>query len=171
LIKVALLLLAMAIPAATQDVAAPHVFVSQACGFRVELPADWKIRSSRSKKCGFTVILGNKAADEGLDLVVRDGNLDPGANNIGFAKDTGKWMLTGEETVEAVGIESKSWVGLQGTVGSRIYEHGHYSGFGDQTRALLFDRGHRIAEVMCFSGEEAVPRLVKGFEFLTASKH
>lgn len=169
MIKV-VLLLAMAIPAAAQDVAAPHVFVSKACGFQVDVPADWKIRPSRSKKCVFTVILGNKPADEGLDLVVRDGSLEPDANDVGFAQDNGKWMLTGEETVEAVEIKSKSWVGLQGRVASRIYENGHYVGLGDQTRALLFDRGHRIAEVTCFSGEEEVPRLVKGFEFLSASK-
>lgn len=169
MIKVAFLLLAIAMPALAQDAAAPHMFVSKVCGFQVKLPLGWKIRPSRSKKCAFTVIDPGRAADDGLDVIVRDGTLDDGANDLGFTKNEGKWILQGEETVEAVEIKAGSWMGLQGTVGSRIYENGHYSGFGDQTRVLLFNRGQRIAEVTCFSGEKRVADFVKGFEFLGKS--
>jgi hypothetical protein len=74
--------------------------------------------------------------------------------------------LQGEGSVEAVHIESLTWTGLQGSVATRIYQKGFYSGLGDQTRALLFDRKHRIAEVTCYVGEEVVAEFVKGFEFL-----
>ncbi len=79
------------------------------------------------------------------------------------------WILQGEDSVTAQRIEAVSWVGLQGSVGSRIYEKGFYRGLGDQTRALLFDRKDRIAEVTSFSGDEVVPEFVKRFEFLGAS--
>jgi hypothetical protein len=164
------LLLLLPVSGSAQQVAAEHgTFLSKACGFQVKLPVDWKIRPSRSKKCAFTVIAPNRA-DGDIEVIVRQGTLDD--NELGFTKkEDGKWILEGEGSAEAVQIESASWVGLQGTVGSRIYEKGFYRGFGDQTRALLFDRKHRIAEVSCFSGEKVVPEVVKGFEFLTEAPH
>ncbi len=170
LLRIAFLSLAFLTPAAAQVADANGLFTSQICGFQTKLPAGWKIRPSRSKKCVFAVLDPGRADDEGLDLIVRRGNLDDGANDLGFTKNNGKWMLQGEDTVEAVQIESAIWSGIQGTVGSRIYEKGHYSGFGDQTRALLFDRRDRIAEITCFSGEKRVPEFVKGFEFLGKSQ-
>jgi hypothetical protein len=170
LLRMAFLSLAFLTPAAAQVADANGLFTSHICGFQTKLPAGWKIRPSRSKKCFFTVLDPGRADDEGLDLIVRRGTLDQGANDLGFTKDSGKWMLQGEETVEAAQIESASWIGMQGTVGSRIYEKGHYSGFGDQTRALLFDRRQRIAEITCYSGEKRVAAFVKGFEFLSKSQ-
>jgi hypothetical protein len=146
----------------------PNPFISKACGFQAKLPADWKIRPSRSKKCGFTVIAPNRA-DGDIEVIVRQGTVDD--NELGFTKENGKWILQGEGSAEAVQIESASWVGLQGSVASRIYEKGFYRGLGDQTRALLFDRKHRIAEVSCFSGDKEVREFVKGFEFLSEAPH
>jgi len=80
-------------------------------------------------------------------------------------------MLQGEESVAAESIESASWVGLQGLVATRVYENGHYAGLGDQARAVLFDRKHRIAKITCFSGHGVVPEFVKGFEFLSEAPH
>jgi len=165
---VALLLLLPVSGSAAQAEANRGRFLSKACGFQAKLPADWKIRPSRSKKCGFTVIAPNRA-DGDIEVILRPGTLDD--NELGFTKEDGKWILEGEGSAEAVQIESASWVGLQGSVASRIYEKGFYRGLGDQTRALLFDRKHRIAEVSCFSGEQVVPEFVKGFEFLTEAPH
>jgi hypothetical protein len=92
--------------------------------------------------------------------------LDDRANDLGFTKEQGKWMLQGENAVEAVQIESANWLGLQGVVATRVYENGHYAGIGDQARAVLFDRKHKIAEVTCFSGDHVVSEFVRGFEFL-----
>jgi len=166
LLNVASLLLAILLPVQAQVSGATRQFVSKACGFQVEFPADWKLRSSRSKRCAFTVMVPNRA-DLDIELIVRHGTLDD--NQLGFTKENGNWILQGEDSVTAQRIEAVSWVGWQGSVGSRIYEKGFYRGFGDQTRALLFDRKDRIAEVTSFSGDEVVPAFVKRFEFLGVS--
>jgi hypothetical protein len=166
LLSVASLLLAILLPVRAQISGAARQFVSKACGFQVEFSADWKLRSSRSKRCAFTVTVPNRA-DLDIELIVRHGTLDD--NQLGFTKENGNWILQGEDSVTAQQIEAVSWVGLQGSVGSRIYEKGFYRGLGDQTRALLFDRKDRIAEVTSFSGDEVVPAFVKRFEFLGAS--
>ena len=158
------LLLAILMNAEAQVASKPQLFVSRVCGFQVELPADWRIRASRSKKCAFIAVAVPYRPDGDIEFTIRDGTLDD--NELGFAKEDDKWIVQGEGSAAAVQIESASWVGLQGTVGSRIYEKGFYRGFGDQTRALLFDRKHRIVEVTCFSGDKVVPQFVKGFEFL-----
>jgi hypothetical protein len=157
-----LLPVAIAVPGAAQST--PPQFVSKACGFRARIPAGWKIKPSL-KKCRFAVIPPNRA-DGNIELVVRDGDMEQGSNDLGFANDGGKWTLQGEDSVEAVHIESLTWTGLQGSVATRIYQKGFYSGLGDQTRALLFDRKNRIAEVTCYVGEGPVAEFVKGFEFL-----
>jgi hypothetical protein len=166
LLSVPSLLLAILLPVQAQVSGANRQFVSRACGFQVEFPADWKLRPSRSKRCAFTVMVPTRA-DLDIELIVRHGTLDD--NQLGFTKEDGKWILQGEGSAAAAQIESANWVGLQGSVGSRIYEKGFYRGFGDQTRALLFDRKDRIAEVTSFSGAEVVPAFVKRFEFLGAS--
>jgi len=167
LLSVASLLLAILIPSEAQVTSATRQFISKVCGFQVEFPADWKLRSSRSKRCAFTVMVPNRA-DLDIELIVRRGTLDD--NQLGFTKENGKWILQGEGSANAVPIDSVTWVGLEGSVGSRIYEKGFYRGLGDQTRALLFDRKSRIAEVTSFSGDEVVPAFVKRFEFLGASR-
>lgn len=146
------------------------MFLSQACGFQVKIPANWKIKPSRSKKCVFS-ISAPSWADGDLELVVRHGTLGDGAHDLGFTEDNGKWTLEGEGSVAAEQIESANWVGLQGLVATRVYENGHYAGLGDQARAVLFDRKHWIAKVTCFSGHEVVPEFVKGFEFLSEAPH
>jgi hypothetical protein len=166
LLSVPSLLLAILMPVQAQVSGATRQFVSKACGFQVEFPADWKLRPSRSKRCAFTVMVPERA-DLDIELTVRHGTLDD--NQLGFTKKDEKWILEGEDSATAEQIESASWVGLQGSVGSRIYEKGFYRGLGDQTRALLFDRKDRIAEVTSFSGDEVVPAFVKRFEFLGAS--
>jgi hypothetical protein len=165
-------LIVVAIPAlsSSQVGTTPGQFVSAACGFRVQLPADWKIRPSRSKKCEFTVIAPHRA-DGDIELTVRNGTLEDGAEKLGFAKDNGKWILQGEGSAGAVQIESATWVGLQGSVATRVYEKGTYSGLGDQTRAVLFDREHRIAEITCYVGDKVIPEFVKSFEFLAETRH
>jgi hypothetical protein len=163
-----LLLIAIAISIEAQVPNQPRPFVSRACGFQVPLPADWIVRPSPSKKCVFTIIAPNRA-DGDIDLSIRNGALSD--NQLGFSRENNAWILRGEGMSKAIHIQAATWIGLQGTVGSRIYEKGFYRGFGDQTRALLFDRKHRIAEVACFSGDKLVPELVKGFEFLDQSQH
>jgi hypothetical protein len=158
------LLLAILMNAEAQIASKPQRFVSRACGFQVDLPTGWKIRASRSQKCAFIAIVVPYHPDGDIEFMVRDRTLDE--NELGFAKEDDRWIVQGEGSAAAVQIESANWVGLQGTVGSRIYEKGFYRGFGDQTRALIFDRKHRIAEVKCFSGDKVVPQFVKGFEFL-----
>jgi hypothetical protein len=158
------LFVAVLMPAEAQVAKSPRLFISRPCGFQVMLPADWKVRLSRSKKCVFIAIIVPYRADGDIEFVIRDGTVDD--NQLGFAKEDGKWMVQGEGSAAAVQIASASWVGLEGSVGSRIYEGGFYRGFGDQTRVLLFDRKHRIAEITCFTGDKVVPQFVKGFEFL-----
>jgi len=104
--------------------------------------------------------------DGDMQLLVRNGNFAQGSDDLGFVKDQGKWMVQGESYMEAGEIDSSTWKGLQGTVDTRIYDKKGYVGLGSQTRALLFDRKDRIAEITCYNGDEAVPELVKGFEFL-----
>jgi hypothetical protein len=169
--RLALVALLFVLPASVRvaaQAASPGTFLSQACGFQVKIPANWRIKPSRSKKCAFSVSSPNWA-DGDLELVVRQGTLE--ANELGFTNEDGKWILQGEESVPAVQIESASWVGLHGLVATRVYEKGHYAGLGDQARAVLFDRKQRIAEVSCFSGNGVVPEFVKGFEFVSESPH
>jgi len=165
IILASLLLVSIPWPAVAQTTATPRQFTSKACGFQIKLPADWRIKPSLSKKCAFTVIAPHRA-DGDLDLLVQNGNLEQGSGDLGFTKEGERWTLQGEDSVEAVQIESPTWTGLQGTVATRIYENGFYRGLGDQTRALLFDRKNRIAEVTCYVGEKVVAEFVKGFEFL-----
>jgi hypothetical protein len=166
-----LLLLPVSGSVAAQATADHGTFLSKACGFQAKLPAGWRIKPSRSKKCVFTVIAPNRAEDEELELIVRDGTLGDGANDLGFTQDHGKWILQGEESVAAVQVESASWVGLQGMVATRVYENGHYSGLGDQARAVLFDRKHRVAELKCYTGDKVISHFVQGFEFLGEAPH
>jgi hypothetical protein len=140
-------------------------FVSRACRFQVKIPAGWSIKPSPSKKCDFLVIVPERP-DGDVQLLVRNGDLAQGSDDLGFTKDQGKWMLQGEGYSEAHEIDSPTWTGLQGSVDTRIYGKKGYLGLGNQTRALLFDRRNRIAEVTCYNGDEAVPEFVKGFEFL-----
>jgi hypothetical protein len=165
---VALLLLLPVSGSVAAQATSPGRFLSQACGFQVKIPANWRIKPSRSKKCAFSVSAPTWA-DGDLELIVRHGTLED--NEVGFTKEDKKWILQGEESVAAVQIESASWVGLQGSVATRVYENGHYAGLGDQARAVLFDRKHRIAKVTCFSGTGVVPEFVKGFEFLSETPH
>jgi hypothetical protein len=160
-----LLVVAISMPVAAQS-APPRQFVSEVCGFRVKLPAGWRIKPSPSKKCTFTVIAPRRQADEGIDLLIRKGNLEQGSEDLGFTNSDGKWTLQGESIVEATSIESPSWVGVCGSdVATRIYKNGFYCCLGDQTRALLFDRKTRIAEITGYKADE-VQEFMKGFEFL-----
>lgn len=153
---------------AAQATAGPRQFVSKVCGFKATVPADWKIKPSASKKCVFTVVAPHRA-DGDLEVVVRKGTLEQGADDLGFSNEGGKWTLQGEDSVAAEQIESPTWTGLQGSVATRIYEKGFYAGLGDQSRALLFNRKNRIAEVTCYVGEKVVSEFVQGFEFLGES--
>jgi hypothetical protein len=163
-------LLPVSVSAAAQATAGHRPFVNKGCGFQARIPAGWRIQPSPSMECVLTVIAQHRS-DGDLELLVRDGTLDAGADDLGFTKDNGKCMLQGEEYGTAVQIESASWIGLQGSVATRVYEKRGYSGLGEQTRAVLFDRKHRVAEVTCYVGEELVPEFVKGFEFLSESPH
>jgi hypothetical protein len=163
-IAVLLLVTSIAVPGAAQS--KPVQFVSEVCGFRVKLPAGWRIKPSPSKKCTFTVIAPRRQTDEGIDLLIRKGNLEQGSEDLGFTNSNGKWTLQGESVVEASSVESSSWVGIWGSdVATRIYKNGFYCCLGDQTRALLFDRKTRIAEITGYSGDE-VHEFMNGFGFL-----
>ena len=118
-----------------------------------------------SKQCTFKMIVPQHP-DGDLQIVVRDGDMAQGSDDLGFSKEDGKWIVQGEGSSEATEIHSSTWTGLQGSVGTRIYGKEGYSGLGSQTRALLFDRKNRIAEITAYDGEETVPQLVKGFQFL-----
>jgi len=160
-----LLLVAISMPVAAQS-APPRQFLSEVCGFRVNLPAGWRIKPSPPKKCVFAVIAPRRQADEGIELLIRKGNLEQGSEDLGFTNSNGKWTLQGESVVEATSIESPNWVGVWGAdVATRIYQNGFYCCLGDQTRALLFDRKTRIAEITGYKGHE-VQEFMKGFEFL-----
>jgi len=141
------LVLIATMPVEAQVERAPGPLISKACGCRVELPLQWKVRSSREAKCQFAVIIPNRA-DGDVERTIREGTLDD--NQLGFIKVNGTWILQGEGSADAAQIESATWIDVQGAVGSRIYERGFYHGFGDQTRAWLFDRKHGIAEIACF---------------------
>ena len=159
-------LLAIALgQSAAQAISPARLYLSKACGFQVTIPAGWRIKPSPSKKCTFTLAVPERP-DGDLQLLARSGNFAQGSDDLGFTKDQGKWMLQGESYQEAAEIGSANWTGLQGSVDTRIYGKKGYVGLGNQTRALLFDRKNRIAEVTCYNGEEAVPEFVKGFEFL-----
>lgn len=160
-----LLPVAAPVPVAAQSAPPPRQFVSKVCGFQAKLPAGWRIKAALSKKCAFTVIAPRRPADEGIELLVRKGNLEQGSADLAFMNDDGKWTLQGEESAQAVQIQSLSWVGLRGSVATRIYQKGFYCCLGDQTRALLFDRKRRIAEITGYSGDE-VQEFINGFEFL-----
>lgn len=160
-----LILAASSGPVAAQTAAVRGSFVSKACGFQVTIPAGWRIKPSPSKKCTFTLVVPERP-DGDMQLVVRSGDFAQGSDDLGFTKDHEKWILQGEGHMEASEIGSAKWTGLEGSVDTRIYGKKGYVGLGNQTRALLFDRKNRIAEVTCYNGEEAVPEFVKGFEFL-----
>jgi hypothetical protein len=159
------LLLLAPVPVAAQATSASGTFLSQACGFQAKIPANWRIKPSPSKKCVFSVTVPQRP-DGDMQLLVRHGDFAQGSDDLGFAKDQGKWTLQGEGYSAADEIDSPTWTGLQGSVATRMYGKKGYVGLGDQTRALLFDRKDRIAEVACYNGEKAVPEFVKGFEFL-----
>jgi hypothetical protein len=153
-------------PSAAQSVPPARQFVSKVCGFEAKLPAGWRIKASLSKKCAFTVIAPGRQADEGIELLIRKGNLKQGSEDLGFTSSNGKWTLQGESIVEATSVESPSWVGVWGSgVATRIYRNGFYCCLGDQTRGLLFDRKSRIAEITGYS-EDEVREFISGFEFL-----
>lgn len=163
---VSFLLVAISMPVAAQSAAPPRQFVSKVCGFQAKLPAGWRVKASLSKKCAFTVIAPRRPADEGIELLLRKGNLEQGSEDLGFTNSNGKWTLEGESIVEATSIESPAWVGVWGSgVATRIYKNGFYCCLGDQTRALLFDCKTRIAEITGYSGDE-VQEFINGFEFL-----
>jgi hypothetical protein len=160
----AFLMIAMPSSVAAQTPPPTRPFVSKACGFRLTLPADWIAKVSRSKKCAFTFGAASRL-DEGVELTVRDGTLEEGAEDLGFKKDNGEWMLQGEDYTEATQIDNANWAGLQGRAASRIYGKKGYEGLGDQARAVLFDRSHRIVEVTCFA-DTVIPGCLQGFEFM-----
>jgi hypothetical protein len=160
------LLVAISLPVAAQSAPPARQFVSKVCGFQAKLLAGWRIKPALSKKCAFTVIAPRRQADEGIELLVRKGNLEQGSEDLGFTNSEGKWTLQGESTVEAASIESSSWVGVWGSdVATRIYKNGFYCCLGDQSRALLFDRKTRIAEITGYSRDE-LQKFINGFEFL-----
>lgn len=162
-----LLLVAAPVPVVAQSAPPPRQFVSKVCGFQAQLPAGWRIKPSVSKKCTFTVIAPLRQADEGIELLIRKGTLEQGSEDLGFTDSNGKWTLQGESIVEATSVESPNWVGVWGSdVATRIYKNGFYCCLGDQTRALLFDRRTRIAEITGYSPDE-VQTFMNGFEFLT----
>jgi len=114
------LLVAIPIPVAAQSPpATSRQFAAKTCRFQAKIPAGWRIKPSPSKKCVFSVVVPNRA-DLEVELIVRDGVLDD--NQLGFTKEDGNWILQREDSAAAVQIESTNWVGLQGPVGSRIYE-------------------------------------------------
>jgi hypothetical protein len=161
-----LLLFAISTPVAAQSAPPPRQFVSKVCGFQAKLPPGWRIKASLSKKCAFTVLAPRRPADEGIELLIRKGNLEQGSEDLGFTNSNGKWTLQGESIVEATSVESPSWLGVWGSgVATRIYRNGFYCCLGDQTRALLFDRKSRIAEITGYS-EDEVQEFISGFEFL-----
>lgn len=149
-----------------QTAAAREPFVSKACGFQVKIPAGWRIKASPSKKCAFALIVPQRP-DGDMQLLERSGDFAQGSDDLGFTKDQGKWMLQGESYMESGETGSANWTGLEGSVDTTIYGKRGYVGLGSQTRALLFNRKNRIAEVTCYNGDEAVPEFVRDFEFLT----
>jgi len=161
-----LLLVAISMPVDAQSEPPPRRFVGQVCGFQAKLPAGWRIKASPSKKCAFTVLAPLRPADEGIELLIQKGDLEQGSEDLGFTHSNGKWTLQGESIVEATSVESPTWVGVWGSgVATRIYRNGFYCCLGDQTRALLFDRKRRIAEITGYS-EDEVQEFISGFAFL-----
>lgn len=166
IILMPLLPIAIQLPVTAQSALPPRQFLSKVCGVKLKLPSNWRVKLSSSKKCAVTVIAPGRQADEGIDLLIRKGNLEQGSEDLGFTNSNGKWTLQGESIVEATPVESASWVGVWGSdVATRIYRNGFYCCLGDQTRALLFDRKTRIAEIAGYSGDE-VHELMNSFEFL-----
>jgi hypothetical protein len=152
--------------AAAQATTVHGLFLNKDCGFQVKIPSGWRIKPVPSKKCTFKVIVPQHP-DGDLEILVRDGDIAQGSDDLGFSKEDEKWIVQGEGSSQATEIHSSSWTGLQGSVDTRIYSKAGYSGLGSQTRALLFDRKNRIAEVTAYDGEEFVPQFVKSFQFVT----
>ena len=164
--SLALLLLALVLGPAAAQSEPPRQFISRSCGFQAKIPTGWRIKPSASQKCAFTVVAPQHHTDGNLELLVRSGDLEQGSDDLGFVNDDGKWTLQGEGSAQAVQVESQNWLGLQGSVDTRIYEKGSYCCIGLQTRVLLFDRKRRIAEVTTYSGDKTIPEFINGFEFI-----
>jgi hypothetical protein len=153
--------------ATAQSGAGPKAFESKECGFRATPPPDWKIKSVESKKCAFIITAPNNP-DQNLEVSVRKSSPDEGERELGFSIDNGKWMLHGDDVTAAEVVDSSSWTGLQGTVSIRNSKEKSKSTL-QQTRALLFDRKSRIAEVTGWNSEQQTMAFVDGFEFLPES--
>jgi hypothetical protein len=145
-----------------QSQAAPqHPFVSKDCGFRVILPAGWKIKASGSNKCAFTVLVPDRP-DGKIELTVRNDTVEHGEQDLGFKLEGGKWILKGEKSADAEAIDAPTWKGLVATITKK-----EPSGQGQETRILLTSLKGRIAEIVGYPGEDTVTGFVDGFEFLS----
>lgn len=159
------LLVAAAVASPAQTSASPQPFVSADCGFRVGLHAGWKVKPSASKKCAFT--LTRDGAEGKVEFTVRKDTAEQGEVDLGFANQDGKWVLKGDDSVDAEVINAATWTGIEASLGGRPKEGSARGQDGAETRVLLFDHKNRIAEFIGSLDEASVYSFVEGFEFLS----
>ncbi|HUA13994.1 MAG TPA: hypothetical protein VMG31_01755 [Verrucomicrobiae bacterium] len=162
-----LLLVTSAGIAAAQADTEPAPIENKACGFRIALPEHWKVTPSGHKSCVFT-ITSPAPSDGKVQLSLRDGTPEDGEKDLGFSQENGRWMLHSVETVNAEGINSSTWSGLQGTVTTKAADNTPGSVPLQETRALLVSHNNRIAEITG-EKENVVEGLAERFDFLPPS--
>jgi hypothetical protein len=141
-------------------------YVNSACGFSIMLAEGQRIRLARAPEkrppCSFNVLRDL----ESIWLSVHHGAFEEAAKDMRFFRDGDGWIIEGEGSAPAEKIETASWTGLVGSVAIRQYNENGYAGIGEETRALLFDRGDRVAEVLANYDSPDLRNSVHSFEFL-----
>jgi len=163
-----ILMLVSVLGAAAQQKSGGDALVNKGCGFRATLQRGWKMEPS-SERCAFRVVVGDH--DGVIQVTIKPGTAQQGASELGFTNNGERWVLDGKQSAKAEGIEGSTWTGLQGTIGAEDEKANKPDDQKAETRAVLFDRKGRIAEVQFKGPGESVSLFVDGFEFLSEQTH
>jgi hypothetical protein len=133
-------------------------------GWASSAPSKWT-RPKRGE-CSFTIRDNAPHADEFIDVRVRFGSLDFGADDLGFERRDSAWVLHGEDVSAASRVQLEAGVMLAGTAATRLYENGVYRALADETRCIIASNDARVVELNGFVDDSIVREIAGSFSFL-----